>query len=279
MTSFIISSAIILGALALLFGIILAIASKVFQVHVDPRVEQVESLLPGANCGACGLAGCSAAAEKIVAGEVAPAVCPVCNAEARKKIYHVLGLDAVEREPHIARMVCGGGTNCVDKQDYHGVTDCRAAVLVQGGPKACRFACVGLDTCVDACPFEAIYMGEDGLPHIIEERCTSCGACERICPRQVIRVMPKSRAVYVECQSHDPGKIVNKICKTGCIACKRCEKACPVDAIHVIDNLAVIDYGKCTLCGECAKVCPKKTIADLHVAPAATEKTKEPTAA
>jgi Na+-translocating ferredoxin:NAD+ oxidoreductase RNF subunit RnfB len=274
-TPFIIGSLIVLGLLALLLGAALAVASKVFHVDTDPRIEQVEELLPGANCGGCGLAGCSAAAEHIVAGDASPTICPVCSDDARKQIFGLLGLTAEEGEPCIARMVCGGGTGCKDKEDYHGVGDCRAAVLVQGGPKACDYACVGLGSCVEACPFEAIVMGDDGLPKVIEERCTACGACERICPRGVIQVMPKKHVVWVKCQSHDKGAVVNRICQTGCIACRKCEKECPFDAIHVVDNLAVIDYEKCKLCGKCAKVCPKNTIIDLRVLQREARKAKE----
>lgn len=279
MSSFIIGSLIVMAVLAMLLGIVLAVASKVFHVDVDPRIEQVDELLPGANCGGCGLAGCAAAAEKIVAGDAAPSICPVCGDDARAEIYELLGMSSEETEPHIARMLCGGGTGCKDKEEYHGVEDCRAAVLIQEGPKACHFACVGLGSCVEACPFEAIFIGDDGLPHVIEERCTACGACERVCPRGVIAVMPAKRTVWVKCQSHDKGKVVNKICKTGCIACRRCEKECPVDAIHVIDNLAVIDYEKCILCGKCAKVCPKNTIVDLRARRRAEKKAKEAEAA
>ncbi|MFO7898456.1 MAG: RnfABCDGE type electron transport complex subunit B [Planctomycetota bacterium] len=279
MSSFIVGSLLVLGVLALLLGIVLAVASKVFHVETDPRIEQVDELLPGANCGACGLAGCAAAAEKIVAGDAAPTVCPVCNEDARARIYELLGMSAEASEPQIARVVCGGGTGCADKEEYHGVDDCRAAVLVHGGPKACEYACVGLGSCVDACPFEAIFMGDDGLPHVIEERCTACGACERVCPRDVIKVMPAKRTVWVKCSSHDKGKVVNKICETGCIACRKCEKECPFDAIHVIDNLAVIDYETCKLCGKCAKVCPKDTIVDLRARRRAEKKTKRAEAA
>jgi len=264
LSSFVLGSLIVLGLLALLLGIILAVASKVFHVEVDPRIEQVEELLPGANCGGCGLAGCAAAAEHIVAGDATPSTCPVCGPEARQAIARLMGLDAEEGEPHVARVLCGGGTGCKEKEEYFGVDDCRAAVLVHGGAKACDYACVGLGSCVEACPFEALFIGEDGLPHVIEERCTACGACERICPTNVIQVMPAKQVVWVKCSSHDKGKVVNKICKTGCIACKKCEKECPFDAIHVVDNLAVIDYENCKLCGKCAKVCPKGCIIDIR---------------
>lgn len=259
----------LLGLLAVSIGVALSIASKVFHVEVDPRVAQLESLLPGANCGACGLAGCAAMAEQIVAGHASPTRCPVCSQVVRTRIFELLGRAVEVREPMIARLLCGGGTRCVNKADYDGVGDCRAAVLVHGGPKACDYSCVGLASCVDACPFEAIFMADDGLPRVIEERCTSCGACERICPRSVIKVMPLAHVVWVKCSSHDPGRVVNKLCKSGCIACRLCQKACPVDAIHVVDNLAVIDYAKCTFCGECVKVCPKHVIVDVRTARAA----------
>ncbi len=275
MAGFIIGSLIALGVLALLLGIVLAIASKVFHVDVDHRIEEVEELLPGINCGACGYAGCEAMAEAIIAGHASPAKCPVCTNEERGGIFAFLGLEHEEAEPRIARMLCGGGTACKDKEDYVGVGDCRAAVLIHGGRKACDTACVGLGSCVDACPFEALFIGDDGLPHVIEERCTACGACERICPRRVIEVMPAKHMVWVKCSSHDRGAVVNKICERGCIACKKCEKECPFDAIHVVDNLAVIDYDACKLCGKCAKVCPKDCIIDLKAIRRAAKKAKE----
>ncbi len=275
MTGFVIGSLIVLGALALGLGIVLAVASKVFHVDIDHRIEETEDLLPGVNCGACGYAGCSAMAEAIVSGEASVAKCPVCSGEERAAIFSYLGLDHEDAEPGMARMLCGGGTGCKDKEAYHGVSDCRAALLIHGGRKACDYACVALGSCVDACPFEAIFIGDDDLPHVIEERCTACGACERICPRSVIAVMPAKQTVWVKCSSHDKGGIVNKACERGCIGCKKCEKECPFDAIHVIDNLAVIDYEKCKLCGKCVKVCPKSCIIDIRASRRAAKKAAE----
>ncbi len=218
-------------------------------------------------------------AEHIVAGDASPARCPVCSADARAAIFKLMGRAPEEKEPTVARLLCGGGTGCKDKEAYSGVADCRAALLVHGGPKACDYACIGLGSCVEACPFEALFIGANGLPHVIEERCTSCGACERICPRGVIKVLPAKRVVWVRCSSRDKGAIVNKICATGCIACRKCEKECPSDAIHIIDNLAVIDYEKCTLCGRCAQVCPKHAIIDLRAPRRAANKAQNGAAA
>ena len=184
MTGFIVGSLIALGVLAVLLGIILAVASKVFHVDVDPRVEHVENLLPGVNCGACGLAGCSAMAEHIVAGDASPAKCPVCAGGERAAIFKLMGLEHEETEPRIARMLCGGGTACKDKEDYRGVADCRAAVLIHGGSKACDYACVGLGSCVDACPFGALTMS--GTLEIDTARCMGCGVCTRRCPQHAL---------------------------------------------------------------------------------------------
>lgn len=281
--SAIIGAAIILGVLAAIFGIVLSIASKVFEVQVNPLVEKISALMPGANCGGCGLAGCNAAAEKIASGEAEPSICPAMPAENKKQIYALLGKAEVASEPTVAKLLCNGGPNCTDKEDYSGVRDCRAALLVQGGPKSCPYACVGFGNCVAACKFDALVM-KDGLPRIIESRCVSCRACEKACPRGVIKIQPKSQVVYVKCSSKDPGRLVNKMCKVGCIACKLCEKACPIGAIKVVDNLAVIDYTKCTYCGECAKKCPKKAIKDIRPAkpapeqPAVSQAAEEPVA-
>jgi len=170
-----------------------------------------------------------------------------------------MGVQAEEAEPLKAVLVCQG-RRVADRFLYAGLADCRAADLLQGGVRACPYACIGLDTCVQVCPVDAIAMDADHLPVIDEEICIGCGACARVCPRQVIEVRPVSKSVHVLCRSREKGAVVRSLCDVGCIACKKCEKICPFEAIHVVDNLAVIDYDKCTSCQKCVGVCPTGTI-------------------
>jgi len=258
-----ISSVALMVVIGGVFGAILAYAAKKFHVEQDPRVEQILSALPGANCGGCGMPGCGGYAEAISRGEVALNLCAPGGSKVAAMVARIMGKEIVEREKRYSVLLCKGGNKVARKFDYAGVDDCRAAALLQTGDRVCEYGCLGLDTCEVACPFNAIVM-RDNLPFIIEERCTSCGACVKACPRNLFMLLGEKKTVVVGCQSHDPGKVVNKICPVGCIACKACEKACPVDAIHVIDNLAIIDYAKCKNCGECVKACPKSVIYNMR---------------
>lgn len=255
----------ILTFLGVVFAIGLFIASERFRVDTDPRIDQILELLPGANCGGCGRAGCVAAAEAVVKGEAPPQVCPALKKEAAQRVAAIMGIEFVERERQIAVVRCQA-KDVKPKFRYNGVRDCRAAVLVQGGPHGCDFGCIGFGSCVEACPFEAMRMGANGLPEVLAERCTACGMCVQTCPHGLIRVVPVSKKVHVLCRNHDRGGTVKNICKHGCIACKKCEKACPSDAIHVVDFLAEMDYNKCTLCGKCVEVCPVGVIVDARAA-------------
>ena len=146
------------------------------------------------NCGACGYAGCRNLAEAIVAGEKEPSACPVGGQKVAMEIAKLLGMEVGEIEARKAVVLCSGGVRAQDKMTYFGVRDCQAAVLIQNGPKVCEYACVGLGTCVETCPFGALRMGDDGLPHVDWDACTGCGACERVCPRGAIRVRQRRRA-------------------------------------------------------------------------------------
>lgn len=258
-----IGAVIALGGLGVIFGIGLAYASDKCAVDTDPRIDQVVDALPGVNCGACGYSGCSAYAEAVVTEGVAPNLCTVGGAEAAEEVAGIMGVEHEEREAEIAVVGCRG-TDVADRFLYNGVCDCRAALLFQGGPKGCVYGCLGLGTCIEECPFEAIRMGDDGLPEIIEERCVGCRRCEKICPRNIITVQPKSKYVYVLCRSRDKGGTAKKICAVACIGCKKCEKICPKDAVHVVDFLAEIDYDKCISCGKCVKECPQDCIINLR---------------
>lgn len=162
----------------------------------------------------------------------------------------------------IAFVRCSGGTKAKDKYIYEGIKSCQAANFYAGGQKACFYGCLGYGDCVDVCEFDAIYMGDDNLPHVIDEKCVGCGACVEACPKGIIELVPEDQNIIVACISNDAGKVVREVCKTGCIACRICEKNCPYNAIYVENNVAIVDYEKCTSCGICVAKCPTKVIAD-----------------
>ncbi|MDD5130531.1 MAG: RnfABCDGE type electron transport complex subunit B [Candidatus Omnitrophica bacterium] len=253
-------AAIILGSLGFIFGVGLAFASKKLAVSVDPKLTEVQHLLPGANCGACGNPGCFGFAENLVSGKSVIDSCRVCNDESREKIAKILGLALEKQHKKIATLHCNGGLKVKDKYLYDGVSDCITANLVLGGQKSCVFACLGFGTCVKSCPFGAIIMSPEALPVIDKVKCRSCNKCVLVCPKKLFSLVSINNPVFVACSSHDSGREVKSVCPVGCIACKICERTCRFDAIHVIDNLAVIDYHKCTSCKECVGVCPAKTI-------------------
>ncbi len=251
----------VLGGIAFISAFGLGIAARFFAVEVDPKIKQIEGILPGANCGGCGFAGCSGFAEAIVTGKADLAGCAPGGAVVAEQISRILGV-AVETGPkRVARVFCRGGiTDARMKFNYAGVNDCRAAILFADGPKACSYGCLGLGTCISVCHFKAIKMGEDNIPIIDTTKCTSCGKCAAVCPKNVIRLVPELQKYLVLCNSHDKGKKVKELCKIGCIACQICVKKCPSEAIHMEDSLAVIDFKKCTACGVCWEKCPQKII-------------------
>lgn len=249
-----------LAILGLLFGIGLALASKKFSVKTDARLEAILGLLPGANCGACGGAGCFGFAEKLLSGELPVEACRVNEEKKREQIAELLGQKIEKKVRRIAVLHCNGGTKVKDRFLYQGIADCVDANLVLGGQKECLYGCLGFGSCVKVCPFGAISMSADALPIVDPDKCRACNKCVKACPKKLFTLIPVTGKVYVACRSRDSGKDTRAVCPVGCIACRLCEKACKFDAIKVVDNLAVIDYHKCTSCGECVKACPMKTI-------------------
>ena len=249
-----------LGFLGLFFGVGLAIASKKLAVKVDPRLEQVHGLLPGSNCGACGGAGCFGFAEGLLSGKFSAEACRVSSDKIKEEIAKLLGKNLEKKVKKIVALYCNGGKRVKNKFLYKGIEDCVSANLVLGGQKACFWGCLGFGTCEKVCPFDALKMSEEGLPVVDPKKCKACNKCVVACPKKLFLLVPVNNKVYVACSSGDSGKDTKAVCPVGCIACKLCEKSCKFDAIHVVDNLAVIDYNKCTSCGECVKVCPMKTI-------------------
>ena len=257
---------LVLGALGLLFGVLLAFAGKKFAVQEDERVSKVRECLGGANCGACGYAGCDAFAQAVVEGKAPCDGCSAGGAKTAKAIAAIMGASVEESDPKVARVRCNGGCgNSADRYEYKGLKSCRAAAAYAGGPKLCEFGCIGLGDCLNACKFGAITL-QDGTAHIDPAKCTACGACMRTCPRNIIDLIPRNRTVVVMCRNKAVGKIARLQCKVACVGCGRCERNCPSDAIHVEDGVAHIDPEKCTRCGACVQGCPMHCIQNFYEA-------------
>ena len=256
---------IFVASVAALFGIGLAFAAMKFAVKVDPRVEAVKDVLAHAHCGACGYPGCEQYADAVVNDPaVSPGLCTPGGARTTEAVSAITGKTAGAHEPKFARIMCQGGTSVSRKKfDYEGILDCRAAVLAGGGDKSCIYGCLGYGTCTRVCPFDALHMGDDGLPVVDITKCTACRKCEAACPKKVIEVLPGGKAVLVACHSRDKGGDTRKHCDFGCIACGKCEKICPYDAAAVSGNCSKIDLDKCKVCGLCVTACPTKAIVDM----------------
>lgn len=235
---------ITMAALGFFFSTGLVFAYKKLKVEEDPRIEQVSELLPQANCGACGYSGCRAFAEAIAKGEELPSGCPVGDEEMAGQIAEALGIEAGEVIKKIARLHCRGTTDAAKASgEYCGISTCYAAHLV-GGNKQCSYGCLGFGDCVQVCQFDALFMDEQGLPVVIEEKCTACGQCVDACPRNLFELHPLDQNIIVYCRSEDRGPTARKVCKNACIACGICVRACP-EAIFMENNLAKIsDYKK-----------------------------------
>jgi len=256
----IIFSVLIVGGIGLIFGCILAFASFIFKVEEDERIGQISESLPGANCGACGYAGCSAYAMAVVNDNAPLNACNAGGSTVTEKIAKIMGGTAEAAESMTAVVQCLGTCEAAsDKYIYQGISDCVAAAKLGGGAKACAFGCLGLGSCAKVCQFDAVSIS-GGIAHIDPDKCVACGKCIEKCPKNIITLVPKKKKYVVKCSSTDKGAVTMKACSVGCIGCKLCEKNCPSSAIKVENNLARIDYSLCTNCGICAEKCPKKII-------------------
>lgn len=246
--------------LGLLMGALLALASKLFVVKKDEKAEAIKECLPGANCGGCGYSGCDAYAAAVSAGDAPVNKCSVGGAEAASKIAQIMGVDAGEQVRMRAQVMCSGtGEYAKKKYIYEGIDDCVAASKIGGGDKMCKNGCIGLGTCVRACPFDAIVV-EDGVAAVDYSKCKGCGICVSACPKGIIKLIPFDAKHWVGCMSVDDGKNTRKVCDVGCISCKLCQKNCPAGAINVDNFVASIDYDKCTGCDICTDKCPRHII-------------------
>lgn len=259
--SAILTALIVVGAVGLILGVFLGIASIVFKVNVDEREEAVLSVLPGNNCGGCGFPGCSGLAAAIAKGEAAVNACPVGGEAVGKEIAKIMGVEAGETVKMTAFVKCAGDCDMTTQNyEYTGIEDCGMVKYVpDGGAKSCGYGCLGYGNCVRECPFDAIHI-ENGIAKVDRGKCKTCGKCIAACPKKLIEMIPYDSKAVVACSSKDKGPVTMKACKTGCIACSMCVKVCPSEAVAVADFLAHIDQSKCTGCGACKEKCPKKII-------------------
>ena len=249
------------GGLALVFGIILGLSAKKFAVESDLKVDRIINVLPGANCGGCGFPGCSVFAERVVKWQASVRGCPPGGRSAADAIAEQLGVDSVPEFRKVAFIKCNGSNDNIKRNYvYDGPKSCvSASQLATGGNKTCTYSCIGLASCKNACPFGAIKM-VDSIAVVIEEKCSACGKCVKVCPKKLIEIIPNNSAVRVLCNSHDKAKAVRENCRAGCFGCSLCQKVCKEGAITVVDNIAHINYEKCTMCMECVNKCPSKAI-------------------
>jgi RnfABCDGE-type electron transport complex B subunit len=239
----VINAAVIMTGLGVVFATLLATADYFLKVEEDPRLEEVEDLLPGNNCGACGEPGCQAFAGKLVKGEVAPSKCTVSSEDALVEIANLLGVDVGAQEKRVARLKCAGGEGLVGElAAYRGISSCRAAVIVDGGGQACTWGCLGLGDCELACTFDAITMNWEGLPTVNVDTCTACGDCVDVCPLDLFTIEPLANQLFVQCNSPLTGEAARSRCSVACDACGRCAADAPAGAIEIVDGLPIINW-------------------------------------
>jgi len=269
----IIITVITLGLLALFAAVILYFIAQKFKVFEDPRIDEVLAVLPAANCGGCGFAGCRNFAEAIVKAEIFEGLnCPVGGAPIMEEAAKIMGKVAPLVDPLVAVLLCNGTPEHRPHTSvYDGVPDCRIAHNLYIGETDCSYGCIGKSDCVRACPFGAMYMNTGtGLPVILDDKCVACGNCVKACPRNLIELRKKAkkdRKIYVACSNCDKGGPARRACKVACIACSKCEKACKFDAITIVNNLAYIDATKCTFCRKCVTECPTNSILEINFPP------------
>ncbi len=257
---------LLVTVLGVALAALLYLVAQKFKVEEDPRIDEVEKLMPGANCGGCGFAGCRAFADSCVkAGNLDNNFCPVGGSETMKKVAAVLGCAVVEQAPKVAVVRCNG--TCENRPRinvYDGLASCKVKAACYSGDTACAYGCLGCGDCVSACDSDAIHMDpQTGLPVVDEAKCIACGKCAKACPKGIIELRnkgPRGMRLYVSCVNKDKGPAVKKACAAACIGCGICAKTCTHDAVHVENNVAYIDYQKCKLCRECEALCPTGAI-------------------
>jgi Na+-translocating ferredoxin:NAD+ oxidoreductase RNF subunit RnfB len=273
MTPVVLYTIISLSAIGIAAAVILYFVAQKFKVYEDPRIDLVESELPAANCGGCGFAGCRAFAEALVkSDDFGDLYCPVGGNEVMAKIAGLLGREAVEQAATVAVVRCNGTPEHRPRTNqYEGAISCAVSHNLYMGESGCPFGCLGHGDCVVSCDFDAIHMNpETGLPEVVDDKCTACGACVKACPRDIIELRkknPKDRKIFISCINEEKGGVARKNCAVACIGCGKCVKVCPFDAITMENNLAYIDPVKCRLCRKCVPECPTNAIHEINFPP------------
>ncbi|MDO5560280.1 MAG: RnfABCDGE type electron transport complex subunit B [Oscillospiraceae bacterium] len=248
------------AAMGIIAGVLLSVFSKVFEVKTDERIEQINDVLPQANCGACGYAGCADYADAIITKDAPTNLCRPGGTKAADAISKITGTNSGEVVEQTAVLHCSGDCAATGiKYEFTGLKTCASVKRFYSGNSTCSFGCVGFGDCISVCELGAISI-KDEIAHIDPDICMACGKCVSACPNKLISIKPKSFSTVVRCSSKDNGKVTKLNCKNGCIGCKMCEKNCPTGAITVTDFHASIDYTKCADCGVCAQKCPVKVI-------------------
>jgi Na+-translocating ferredoxin:NAD+ oxidoreductase RNF subunit RnfB len=274
MSSTVLLTIISLTLLGLLSAVILYFIAQKFKVIEDPRIDEIQAILPAVNCGGCGFAGCRNFAEALVKADSFEGLnCPVGGSEVMAKAAQILGKQALEVDPLVAVLLCQGTPEQRPRTSkYSGAADCKISHNLYVGETDCAYGCLGLGDCVRACAFNAMYMdSQTELPVIIDEKCVACGLCVKACPRKIIELRKKAkkdRKIFVACANMDKGGPARRACKVACIACNKCFNVCEFDAIKIENNLAYIDAFKCTFCRKCVKECPTNSILELNFPPA-----------
>ncbi len=247
-TSSLLASVAVLGGVGTTFGALIALANARFRVEEDPRVDALSDILPGANCGACGFAGCRAFAEAVIDGRTPPARCTVMSEGEREDVGALLGVDATVTDRAVARLMCAGGHDVAPrKATYRGIESCAAAVAVSGGGKGCAWGCVGFADCEVACGFDAIHMGPNGLPIVDVDACTACNDCVEVCPLGLFRLLPLDTHLLVQCRNLLDGDLAEAVCSVACTGCRKCAQDAGPELIEIRQGLAVIDYDRIEL--------------------------------
>lgn len=266
MTNIIIWTIVVLAGLGLVLSLVLYLIATKFKVEEDPRIDEVEKVMPGANCGGCGYAGCRAFADAAVKDTTLEGhYCPVGGEAVMNQVAAILGIEAVKKAPQVAVVRCNGSCeNRPRTNDYDGAKTCRIKAALYSGDTGCPFGCLGCGDCVAACQFGALSMDPvTGLPVVDESKCTACGSCVKACPKHIIELRnkgPRSMRVFVSCVNKDKGAVARKACTAACIGCGKCAKVCAQEAITVEENVAYIDFSKCKLCKKCVAECPTGAI-------------------